>query len=297
MHTSGLGTFQSRSHLQCFVVVPPAVRQHEFISLGIEIRYGIKFLVYEENTMNRTANVRRANREYFASQHTCSLFVSFFFTLSERPKVPAIDLVFALTATTGDADDIFKRMKDAVKIITDTYGMNKLRYSAIVYGAVTKRIFDFKTDFSTREGLKYFIERLRKVSGGPDTKAALEQAMRVIKDSIPRPTAKTVLVLITDGALPDNPQEVERFIGEIKEKGIHVLTFALVNNPKTDFEVPNKVEPRELAEKVMQNVLAGRSIHQPLCFICNSHHYDMVPGTNIGLLCFFVSTLECSVSA
>ena len=86
MHTSGLGTFQSRSHLQCFVVVSPAVRQHEFISLGIEIRYRIKFLVYEENTMNRTANVRRANREYFASQHTCSLFVSFFSLFQNVPK-------------------------------------------------------------------------------------------------------------------------------------------------------------------------------------------------------------------
>lgn len=167
-------------------------------------------------------------------------------------------MVFAITATAGDADVIFKRMRDAVKIITDTYGMNKIHYSVIVYGALPKTIFDFKTNIPTRESLNYIIERLQKVPGRPDTKAALNEALRVIKDSGTRPTAKTVLVLITDGAQPDKPQDVQRSIEAIEKKGTPVLMFALVNNPQTDLEVPASVEPRKLAEKVMEKVLAGK---------------------------------------
>lgn len=182
------------------------------------------------------------------------------FTLTERSKVPEIDVVFALTATTGDADGTFQRMKDAVEIITDTYGMNTLRYSFIVYGALPKIIFDFRTNFPSRESLKYFIEQSRRATGRPDTKRALEEAMQVIRGSSVRPSAKKILVLLTDGASYDNPQDVEKAIQALNKTGVPVLTFALVNNPKTDFEVPKTVEPGELAVKVMEIVLAGKCI-------------------------------------
>ena len=159
--------------------------------------------------------------------------------------------MFALTATAGDAEEIFQRMRDAVKIITDTYGTNKLRYSVIVYGTLSKTIFDFQPYFSTREGLKYVIERIQKMPGRPDTKAALEEALRVIKDSGTRPTAKTVVVLISDGAVPVNPQEVEKSIEAIEKGGI----------PVVEFIVPDNAEAKEVADKVMEKVLAGRSLN------------------------------------
>ena len=174
--------------------------------------------------------------------------------------MPEIDVVFALTATTGDADDTFKRMKDAVEIITDTYGIHRLRYSFIVYGAIPSIVFDFKTNFPSRESLKYFIEQSRRVTGRPDTQRTLEEAMQVIRGSSLRPSAKKILVLLTDGASYDNPQNVEKAIQAINKKGIPVLTFSLVNNPRTDFEVPKTVEPGELAENVMEKVLAGKCV-------------------------------------
>lgn len=186
-------------------------------------------------------------------------FNAYFLTLIDRPKVPEIDLVFAITATTGAVEAIFHRMRDAVKIITDTYGMNKLRYSVITYGSTAEMVFDFKTSFPTRESLKYFIERLRRIPGGPDTLAALEEANKVIKDSGTRPTAKTVLVLITDGATPERPLEVNKSIEAIEKEGVPVLGFVVRNN----------VESRDLAEKVMKKVLTGKSVCvfvlSPLC--------------------------------
>lgn len=186
-------------------------------------------------------------------------FNAYFLTRIDRPKVPEIDLVFAITATTGAVEAIFHRMRDAVKIITDTYGMNKLRYSVIRYGSTADTVFDFKMSFSTRESLKYFIERLRRIPGGPDTLAALEKANEVIKDSGTRPTAKTVLVLITDGATPERPLEVNKSIEAIEKEGVPVLGFVVRNN----------VESRDLAEKVMKKVLAGKSVCvfvlSPLC--------------------------------
>ena len=183
------------------------------------------------------------------------------FSLTERPKVPKIDVVFALTATTGDADDTFQRMKDAVEIITDTYGVYTVQYSFIVYGAIPNIVFDFKTNFPSRESLKYFIERSQRATGRPDTKRTLEEAMQVIRGSSLRPTAKAILVLLTDGASYDNPQDVETAIQALNKKGVPVLTFGLVNQPKTDFEVPKTVEPRKLAKKVMEKVLAGKHFY------------------------------------
>lgn len=169
-------------------------------------------------------------------------------------------MVFALTATTGNAEDTFQRMKDAVEIITDTYGIYTVRYSFIVYGAIPNIVFDFKTNFPSRESLKYFIEQSRRATGRPDTKRTLEEVMQVIRGSSVRPSAKKILVLLTDDASYDNPEDVDKAIEDLNKKGIPVLTFALVNNPKTDFEVPKTVEPGELAEKVMEKVLAGKYI-------------------------------------
>lgn len=169
-------------------------------------------------------------------------------------------MVFALTATTGNAADTFQRMKDAVEIITDTYGIYTVRYSFIVYGAIANIVFDFKTNFPSRESLKYFIEQSRRATGRPDTKRTLEEAMQVIRGSSVRPSAKKILVLLTDDASYDNPEDVDKAIEDLNKKGIPVLTFALVNNPKTDFEVPKTVEPGELAEKVMEKILAGKYI-------------------------------------
>ena len=183
------------------------------------------------------------------------------FSLTERPKVPEIDVVFALTATTGDADDTFQRMKDAVEIITDTYGVYSVQYSFIVYGDIPNIVFDFKTNFPRRESLKYLIERSPRPTGRPDTRRTLEEAMQVIRGSSVRPSAKTIIVLLTDGASYDNPQDVEKAIQTLNKKGIPVLTFSLVNRPKTDFEVPKKVEPEKLAKKVMEKVVAGKCIY------------------------------------
>lgn len=186
------------------------------------------------------------------------IFVTRFFPLTERAKVPEIDVVFALTATTGDADDTFQRMKDAVEIITDKYGMNTLRYSFIVYGALPRIIFDFRTNFPSRASLKYFIDQSQRATGRPDTKRVLDEALQVITDSSVRPSTKKIIVLLTDGASHDNPEGVKRSIKILEEIGVPVLTFALINNPQTDLEVPKTVEPGKLAEKVMEKVFAGK---------------------------------------
>ena len=162
--------------------------------------------------------------------------------------------MFAIAATTRDADVIFPRMRDAVKIISETYGLNKLHYSVIVFGSSPSLIFDFTTNLPSRESLAYFIDRLEAVSGGPDTKAALEKAVEVIESSGTRSTAKTVLVLITDGASPTSPREVTRSIEAIERGGTPVL----------EFNVTRRDEPGKLAENVMEKVFSGNCF----LFVC-----------------------------
>lgn len=169
-------------------------------------------------------------------------------------------MVFAIAATTADADVIFPRMRDAVKIISQTYGLNKLHYSLIVFGSRPSLIFDFATNFPSRESLAYFIDRLQAVPGGPDTNAALEKAVEVIESSGTRSTAKTVVVLITDGALPSNPREVTRSIEAIERRGTPVL----------EFNVTSSDEPGKLAQNVMEKVLAGKCFFACFFFFLSS---------------------------
>ena len=46
----------------------------------------------------------------------------------------------------------------------------------------------------------------------------------------------------------------------MEKNGIPVLIFALVNNPKTDFEVSKTVDPADLAKKVMEKVFDGKCV-------------------------------------
>lgn len=174
--------------------------------------------------------------------------------------MPEVDVVFALTATTGNADDAFQRMKDAVKIITDTYGMYSLRYSLIVYGSRMREIFDFKTSFPNRASIKYFIDNSQRAPGRPGTKRALDKALQIIRDSSLRPSVKKVVVLLTDGVSDEDPSAVEGAVKTMEKNGIPVLIFSLVNNPKTDFEVSKTVDPGDLAKKVMEKVFTGKYI-------------------------------------
>ena len=185
---------------------------------------------------------------------------TFFVTFSVRTRAPEVDVVFALTATTGNPEDAFQRMKDAVKIVTDTYGIHRLHYSLIVYGSRPSEEFDFKTSFPTRSSIKNFIENSRRVSSRPGTKRALDEALQIIKDSSLRPSVKKVVVLLTDGVSDLDPSAVEGAVQSMEKNGIPVLIFALVNNPKTEFEVSKTVNPADLARKVMEKVFDGKCV-------------------------------------
>ena len=185
---------------------------------------------------------------------------TYFVTFSVRTRAPEVDVVFALTATTGNPEDAFQRMKDAVKIVTDTYGIHRLHYSLIVYGSRPSEEFDFKTSFPTRSSIKDFIENSRRVSSRPGTKRALDEALQIIKDSSLRPSVKKVVVLLTDGVSDLDPSAIEGAVQSMEKNGIPILIFSLVNNPKTEFEVSKTVNPVDLARKVMEKVFDGKCV-------------------------------------
>ena len=52
------------------------------------------------------------------------------------PPQIALDLVFALSATGFERDEIFQQMKDIVKGMIDKYRIGKVRYGLIIFGDI-----------------------------------------------------------------------------------------------------------------------------------------------------------------
>lgn len=65
-----------------------------------------------------------------------------------------MDIAFAINAYATDARDNFKYIKSVLQSIVDKYGMGKVKYSLIVYGAEPSIKINFNEDFNTDENLK-----------------------------------------------------------------------------------------------------------------------------------------------
>ena len=50
------------------------------------------------------------------------------------PKIPEMNLVFAISARSVDGPSIFQKMKDVIKAIVQKFGSNRFHYSVITFG-------------------------------------------------------------------------------------------------------------------------------------------------------------------
>jgi hypothetical protein len=117
-----------------------------------------------------------------------------------KPKIPELDLAFALTATSGDGEEMYKLMKSTIKSIITNYGDDKIQYGLIHYGEFAATKITFGDTFPSTDKLKAYIDALPRYTGGVAVNLALEHADRLFKSSKARPQAKKVLVVMTDNA-------------------------------------------------------------------------------------------------
>ncbi len=199
--------------------------------------------------------------------NTC---LSFFVSAVLEP--PEIDLCFAISATAANANSTFTLMKKTINHVIDSYGINKIRYSVIIFGSQARPVVGFDSSITDPVELEAYIRALSPISGGPALDKALEKALESFKESVSRPNAGKVLVVITDKESGLQADDVVAKVKPLEERNVRVIAVAVgdgadqqeLESIATDnrdvLNVPTSVEPSALSKDIMVLVLTGKLI-------------------------------------
>ena len=203
-------------------------------------------------------------------KHTETVFTPCF-----SAKSPAIDLAFALSATSVSADQTYKLMKDTVERIIDKYGMGSMRYSFIVYSDSASIKGRFSEKYSNPDELKVAIKAFLPESGGSSLVKAMATAKQAFEDSGVRKDATHVLVIITDKSSGASENDLKAAAKPLEDSGIEVIPVAIGNQVNVgeleaitdDNDNVITAEPEEnpgdLRDKIMEKVINGKLVECP----------------------------------
>ena len=190
------------------------------------------------------------------------------FHFLELPKIPKLDLRFAISIGSSDADANLQKIKDTMKSIIDRYGKSDIRYSFVLFGDdPSERVRFPESDRLTIDLLKDRIDRFPRISGAALDKA-LEETKRTFEDTA-RPDAKKVLVVIMDQAQSSNRANTKRKARELQASGVKVVPVVLgeegskneleeiTRNKNNLVEMEIDENADKAAEKIMIKVLEG----------------------------------------
>ncbi|KAK3733125.1 hypothetical protein QZH41_003235 [Actinostola sp. cb2023] len=185
------------------------------------------------------------------------------------PIVPNIDLGFAFTAGSTNAEETFSLMKSTIKYIVETHGQKRLHFAFIVFGDSPTVQLNFGKDVPTDAEIIRKIESLPRSSGSPDLAKGLEEAKNVFLTSGSRPNADKVLVVMVDRKSVNTPDELANKAKALQGRDIKVVPV-LVGNEADPGEgsvlVPNKgdvikarknEEPKNLGAQIILAALKG----------------------------------------
>lgn len=190
--------------------------------------------------------------------------------LSDKLRIPQIDLGFIVSATAVSASDTFERIKDTINTIVDEYGItSRLRYGLIVFGRNAVQKLSFSEESSDINALKAKIESSQRPIGEPNLQKALEEAKRLFDSESTSPDVKKVLVVITDKKSTSRPEDLKKAVMPLEDGGVKIVPVAvgssadpselegITSNRGYLIETQRELDPDETAEKIMNKVLKG----------------------------------------
>lgn len=199
------------------------------------------------------------------------IFNSFcFFGVSVGPgnNLPYdIDLVFALSATSNNSAQTYKLMKNTIKRFIDKYGVGKIQYSIVVYGDQVIRVVNFNHTFPPNANeLKAAIDAQAPLSGGPVLNDTLQEGFQIFSETMGRPNAKKVLVVVTDQNSGADKNSLATSVRPLEDNGTLVISVAIgaVNrsellvispNPLDVISVDLNADPSVLTVRIMDRIL------------------------------------------
>lgn len=182
-----------------------------------------------------------------------------------------IDLVFALSAVSGNSFQTYNLMRNTINRFIDTYGADQIHYAIIVYGSSVFRVVNFNHTFPpSANELKTAINKQPPLPGGPVLKDALEETWRIFNETIGRPKARKVLVVITDENSSADKNALVTAVRPLEKSKILVISVAIgaVNrsellvispNPLDVISVGSNIDAGVLSERIMDRILRRKS--------------------------------------
>lgn len=104
-----------------------------------------------------------------------------FFSI-DLPPVPMVNLIFALSALSTNANEKFQKMKDIIKTMVDEYGKERIHYSLIVFGEVPSVALRFSDVFDTDSRFKGFLDSQGRATDGAALDKTLQKAAELFQE-------------------------------------------------------------------------------------------------------------------
>ena len=203
--------------------------------------------------------------------HEQFISLPLFSTDLNLPSIPEVDLAFAISAASVEADDNFEKAKEVIKAIIDTYGMNKLRYGVIVLGPRASTKVSFRDDFPNDDDLKTIVSLLSVPKQLPNLDEALKEGKELFDNAKQRPNARKVLVVIADKKSTSKLSDLKDSAKLLEEDGIKVIPVAIgdeVGHSELEAMTPEKtnlvnvstdVDLMDLKNRIMNKVFKGKT--------------------------------------
>ena len=176
-----------------------------------------------------------------------------------------LDVTFALSATSVQSQKTFVLMRGTIISIINRYGIDRIHYSAIVFGSgIPTTSFDFASNIPDQDELIRIVIRLRKRDGRPDLEQALEEAKRIFELREVRPNARRILVVIMDDATVSSREELNKVVHSLVKNSVFIVGVGIGSSVNaTDLLIITRQEQHilivktnkvgdELAEEIMR---------------------------------------------
>lgn len=181
-----------------------------------------------------------------------------------------VNLIFAISALSSNANDKFQKMKDIIKTMVDEYGKERIHYSLIVFGDKPSVELRFSRSFSSDGQLKAFIDLKKRATDGANLDSALKKASELF-DEYQREGAKNVLVVIMDKKSTSDGKDVKNTAMSLWDDDVEVIPIAFGRDtdenelksitPHVDNVIPAYVtnKTNKIAMEIMDKMRKGLS--------------------------------------
>ena len=160
-------------------------------------------------------------------------------------------MTFALSATSVKSKETFVLMRRTIISIIDRYGIDRIHYSAIVFGSgIPTTSFDFASNIPDQDELIRKVIRLPKRDGRPDLEQALEEAKRIFDLREVRPNARRILVVIMDNAIVSSREELSKVVHALVKNSVFIVGVGIGSSVNsTDLLIITREEQHTLIVK------------------------------------------------